>query len=49
MGVNHDVFRLQIAVNHAMAMDVIQCVGNSQGDLDCAVGRKHLLLVQKLA
>src|SRR5712692_309133 len=32
-----------------MAMDVVQCVGNSQRDLHRPLGWKHLLLVEKLA
>ena len=50
LAVDHDVFGLQIAMHHAVAVDVIQRVADRDGDLDGALGRQHsCLLMQNLA
>ncbi len=49
IGGHHDVFRLQIAVDDAVTMNVVERGRNVEGDFDGALGRKFLLFVDELA
>ncbi len=47
--VDHDVLGFQIAVYHAVAMDVVECIGDMDRDFHRALDRKFFpLLVQNL-
>ncbi len=46
---DHDVFRLQVAVDNALAVNVVEGIAQGESNADGALGRKFLLFVQDLA
>ena len=45
---HQDVRRLDVAVNHALAMGVVECLGHIGGDLDSVGDRKLVLAVEPI-
>ena len=47
--IDHDVFRLQVAVNHSSLVDVFERFADADGDAFRALGRELLFFVENLA